>query len=163
MGPKGLVTAPQLPPNALQANVMGLPKFAVSGTLSSRTGEFVWRLWFHDAAACSVSPVMTRATSDDSIPLMRKSWPLVLKKMLPTTPGSKKATCTSSQSSRYTAPFHCRRWSKNSVFQPLSLFVRRSDEYDVGIMYCGTSPGVKACFESPFWLNPPGRNPCENV
>src|ERR1700732_2565443 len=83
--------------------------------------------------------------------------------MLPTTPGSKKATWTLSQFSRYAAPFHCNRWSRNSVFQPISLFVSLSDWYEEGMKYCGTRPGVKACGELPFWLKPPGRKPSEYV
>ena len=43
-------------------------------------------------AAC-----VTRATSEVSMPWMWKFWPLMSKKMLPTTPGLKKAIWTSSQ------------------------------------------------------------------
>src|SRR3982074_858163 len=113
-GPNGLVTGTQLRPKELQACVIGLPKSGLWGLLLSSIGEFVCLLWFHDAAPCSVSPVTTRAVSEVSTPLMTKFCPLVLKKTLPTTPGLKKATWTLSQFSRYIAPFHCRRWSRNS-------------------------------------------------
>src|SRR6266853_1095301 len=151
------------PAMTVQVWVIGLPTFTLAGFSSISAGEFVCRLWFQDPAPCRVSPVTTRATMEVSTPLMRKFWPLVSKKMLPVTPGSKKATWTLSQFSRYTAPFHCRRWSRNSVFQPISLFVNLSEWYEEGTKYCGTPAGVKACGELPFWLKPPGRKPCENV
>src|SRR5262249_1555800 len=99
-GPNGFWTAWQLPPKALQATSIGLPKSGLAGLLLSRIGELVCRLWFQEAAACTVSPCTTFAIREVSMPLMRKFWALVLKKMLPTTPGLKNATCTLSQFSR---------------------------------------------------------------
>src|SRR5579862_3259912 len=119
---------PQPVPLVLQTCVIGLPKLLLRGFSSISAGELVCRLWFQDAAPCTVSPVTTRATSEVSRPLMRKFCPLVSKKIFPVTPGSKKATWALSHSSRYAAPFHCSRWSSHSVFQPISLFVSLSDE-----------------------------------
>ena len=62
-------------------NVRRLPLedfFLDYGKQDRAKGEFVCRLWFQDAAPCSVSPLMTRATTEVSTPLMRKFWPLVL-------------------------------------------------------------------------------------
>src|ERR1700682_1509823 len=67
--------------------------------------------------------------------------------MLPIKPGSKKATWTLSQFSRYTAPFHCRRWLRNSVFQPISLFVNLSDVYDEGTAVLVETARAKALRE----------------
>ena len=79
IGPNGLVTGAQSVP--VGAASLG-DRLAVvrccAGLLSISAGELVCRLWFQEAAPCSVSPLMTRATSEVSMPLMRKFWPLVL-------------------------------------------------------------------------------------
>jgi len=111
----------------LHFSVIGLPKFTLSGLVSISDGELVCTLEFHDAAPCTVRPGITTATSDVSTPRMRKFCPLVPKARLPVSPGSKKPICTLFQFSWYSAPFHWKRWSKNSVFQPISLFVRSSE------------------------------------
>src|ERR1700733_13200541 len=78
IGPKGMTTAAQPPyvpvggPQSRQANVIRWPKGGLAGLLFVSTGEFVCRLWFQDAAPCSVSPVVTRATNEVSMPLIRK-------------------------------------------------------------------------------------------
>src|SRR2546430_4243842 len=54
------------PYTTLFRSVIGWPKFGLFGTLLSKIGEFVCRLWFQDAAPCSVSPVTTRASSEVS-------------------------------------------------------------------------------------------------
>ena len=87
------------------------------------------------------------------MPLMRKFWPLVLKNRLPTRPGSKNEICTLSQFSRYTAPFHCRRWSKNSVFQPISLLVELVRLIGVRDAVLRLPSGPEMCGVPPFRLN----------
>jgi len=78
IGPYGLVTGAQLAPVLSQAWVIAWPKLLLAGLLAMSAGELVWRLWFQDAAACAVSPLVTRAESEVSIPLIRKFCPLVL-------------------------------------------------------------------------------------
>src|ERR1700692_913603 len=118
-GPNRLLIGwqPALP----QDSVMVLPKFTLAGLVSISDGELVCTLEFHDAAPCNVRPGITTATTEVSTPRMRKFCPLVPKARLPVSPGSKKPICTLSQFSWYSAPFHWKRWSKNSVFQPISL------------------------------------------
>ena len=67
------MTGVQLAPVLSQSWVIGLPKFALLGLLSISIGEFVCRLLFQAAPPCTVRPVMSRATSEVSRPLMRKS------------------------------------------------------------------------------------------
>ena len=80
---------------------MALPKFTLAGFVSISDGELVCVLEFHEAAPCTVSPCVTRATIEVSTPRMRKSWPLVPKARLPVSPGSKKPICTLFQFSWY--------------------------------------------------------------
>src|SRR6266850_6159966 len=118
IGPNRLLSGVQTAP--LHDSVMALPKLTLPGKLSIKDGELVCSLWFHDAAPCTVSPCATRATIDVSTPRTRKFCPLVPKVRLPVSPGSKKPTCTLSQFSWYSVPFHCKRWLNHSVFQPNS-------------------------------------------
>src|SRR5271165_993289 len=127
-GPNRLLSGVQFAPVVLAHNsVMGLPKFTLAGLVSMSAGELVCSLEFHDAPPCTVRPVKTRATREVSTPRIRKSCPLVPKARFPVSPGSKKPICTPFQFSWYTAPFHWKWWSKNSVFQPISLFVKSSE------------------------------------
>src|ERR1700733_10991653 len=126
IGPYRLLIAVQLV-GELHFSVIGLPKFTLAGLVSISVGELVCTLEFHDDAPCTVRPCQTRATTEVSTPRMRKSCPLEPKARLPVSPGSKKPICTLSQFSWYSAPFHCKRWSNHSVFQPISLFVKSSE------------------------------------
>src|SRR5580692_621338 len=132
-GPNRSLMALHPVPLELHFSVMALPKFTLAGLVSMSAGEFVCVLEFHEAAPCTVSPGVTRATIDVSTPRMRKSWPLVPKARLPVSPGSKKPICTLFQFSWYSAPFHWKRWSNHSVFQPTSLLVRLSERYSLGM------------------------------
>src|SRR5580704_1510190 len=140
-GPNRLLIALHPVPEELHFSEMALPKFTLAGLVSMSAGELVCVLEFHEAAPCTVSPCVTRATIEVSTPRMRKSWPLVPNARLPVSPGSKKPICTLFQFSWYSAPFHWKRWSKNSVFQPISLFVRSSEWYSLGIANCGFPSG----------------------
>src|SRR6266702_2853283 len=122
IGPNRLLSGVQTvaPATVLHDSVMGLPKLTLAGLVSIRAGELVCSLRFQDAAPCSVSPGATSATTEVSIPRIRKFCPLVPKVKLPVSPGSKKPTCMLSQFSWYTEPFHWKWWFRNSVFQPNS-------------------------------------------
>src|SRR5450432_2648894 len=94
IGPNRLLSGAQPVPVLLHDTVIGLPKLLLPGPLSISAGELVCLLWFQDPAPCTVRPGATNATSEVSIPLTRKSWPLVPNVRLPVSPGSKKPTCT---------------------------------------------------------------------
>jgi len=75
-----------------QISLIGCPKFALAGSLSMITGEFICSLLFHAAAPRKVSPRQSLAAMDVSTPLMRKFRPLSSKKAVPVNPGSKNET-----------------------------------------------------------------------
>src|SRR5579863_8030039 len=89
IGPYRLLIVVQSKPLELHFWVISLPKLLLAGLVSIRPGELVCTLEFHDAAPCTVSPCVTKATMEVSTPRMRKSWPLVPKARLPVSPGSK--------------------------------------------------------------------------